>query len=865
MRGSVFVLSLVAPAVVPAAGLGQFVDVRWRSDLSGVWSEPAHWTQVSPASSAPVVPNGPQYDVRIEPYLPVNIYLDAPVTLHRLAIPYPSGLIGNGRLQTEELELYGRIGEGARVDVSRRLVTWASLLDGGTLGLTGEAAGFVQTRNGSVIEVNGSLTINGFYSRQLPFAPYPVDERFYNNGTIRLVGNSCFTTFPFVNAPNATFIAESADFEFANTVSGAGTFIVNAGRQIRFGGIDGLSPNTVIRGDGAVHLQTGISTLNFPIDMPGVTMQNVNITLNRDVRATRQLDLCPDPNTSGTFSGGRITLAAGGFGRVGSGAGGKVTLQRAELINHGSLLVRNVIHAAGSASLVNHGTLTLSAIAFDGATPEDTVGTIFNHGLIRSTGTGGTGFAVVNHGHIRAEAGELFLGAGLTGAGTLAVDAGATLTLSNIKTSAASYDVGVLDVDGTVQAQAALGPNTINGSLRAGERVRFVGSGFNHPLLVSGDITAPLVEADPPRYATIGGSVTADVVSGAFIIEGPVVAGHGDVRSGALNGIGSRFDTLALGENMTINGTVDVLGDAVIKNGMGGTGRLTVNGSVEIGDLGKGGSGTLELNGAITWMPRPINSKPTMTLIGGTIRLSADAGASARPLVEIYGVTRLISRSSQHWDKARLTAGTIVMAADGANVLTYALFPSSETLGTNIELNDNNLIVDYAGATPVVHYLAGVYTGFAGGAWNGPGISSAVAAATPGTGIGYAESARVFSVFPALFAGETVDATAIVARYTLLGDANLDRTVDLSDFARHAAGFNRFGLWTEGDFNYDTQVTVADFALLAGNFGRTMAPPDRSATPVPAPAAIGLTPILWCGRRVSRDDRTRPKPHKNGR
>lgn len=53
------------------------------------------------------------------------------------------------------------------------------------------------------------------------------------------------------------------------------------------------------------------------------------------------------------------------------------------------------------------------------------------------------------------------------------------------------------------------------------------------------------------------------------------------------------------------------------------------------------------------------------------------------------------------------------------------------------------------------------------------------------------------------------------------GDTNLDRTVNIADFSRLAANFNRAGTsWLQGNFNYDTTINIADFSLLAGNFNR---------------------------------------------
>ncbi len=61
----------------------------------------------------------------------------------------------------------------------------------------------------------------------------------------------------------------------------------------------------------------------------------------------------------------------------------------------------------------------------------------------------------------------------------------------------------------------------------------------------------------------------------------------------------------------------------------------------------------------------------------------------------------------------------------------------------------------------------------------------------------------------------------IELKYTLLGDANLDGTVNGSDFSILAANF---GLghtnWDQGDFLYGSSVNGSDFSALAANFGQ---------------------------------------------
>jgi hypothetical protein len=165
--------------------------------------------------------------------------------------------------------------------------------------------------------------------------------------------------------------------------------------------------------------------------------------------------------------------------------------------------------------------------------------------------------------------------------------------------------------------------------------------------------------------------------------------------------------------------------------------------------------------------------------------------------------------------------GFFTVSTNGSTVLRT----TSLAVGGQLDLGDNTIVVDYTGATPLAAIRAALTSGYAGGAWNGPGISSSSAAVIANHALGYAESSAIFGAFPAAFAGQTVDNTAVLVRYTRNGDANLDRTVNLTDFNHVAAGFGTASpRWDQGNFNYDTSTNLTDFNLFASNFGLASGP-----------------------------------------
>ena len=178
------------------------------------------------------------------------------------------------------------------------------------------------------------------------------------------------------------------------------------------------------------------------------------------------------------------------------------------------------------------------------------------------------------------------------------------------------------------------------------------------------------------------------------------------------------------------------------------------------------------------------------------------------------------------------------MVGSGANVLrTRSLSLAGDA---RLDVGAESIIVDYDGASPLQSVRAMLRSGYAQGAWDGPGIgSSAVGDASHA--VGYAEASDLFSAFPAYVDEHEVDETSVVIRYTRSGDANLDRTVNLLDFNRLAGSFGVGSLWSRGDFNYDLTVNLQDFNRLAANFGQSVQPMHHA----PASASASSPDDEW--------------------
>jgi hypothetical protein len=207
--------------------------------------------------------------------------------------------------------------------------------------------------------------------------------------------------------------------------------------------------------------------------------------------------------------------------------------------------------------------------------------------------------------------------------------------------------------------------------------------------------------------------------------------------------------------------------------------------------------------------------------------------------------------------------GVVTMNPNGTNaavsrVASLIIAGSANAWTGRVDLNDNSLIVDYAATSPRSILENQIRQGFAGGSWNGNGITSGAAAAAASsqtrTALGIAEASELGVTS---FLGQPVDSTALLIRYTLSGDANLDCTVDTLDFNLLAANFGRTGRhWNNGDFNYDGGVNTIDFNNLAANFGRSIA--DVVVAPgdvIPEPSVLVLPAIALCAARARRHRR----------
>jgi FG-GAP-like repeat len=354
--------------------------------------------------------------------------------------------------------------------------------------------------------------------------------------------------------------------------------------------------------------------------------------------------------------------------------------------------------------------------------------------------------------------------------------------------------------DGTVRAAL---------SFVSGASPRSVGTAdFN------GDGRADLVTANGERSLTVClGNGNGTFKSPLSFPVAPADAGiPSDVNVADLNG----------------DGRADItVGDYVFGSGGGIAGgysnlRVLLNDGnwatrtfVGAGGAGAGGSWSTAAN----WSPSGVPAASDLVTISGkSVNLSASATAAS----------------------ITLTGGaSLSVASNGSRVLrSNTLFISGNS---NLNLNDNDLILDYSGVTPLTDVVSKIIQGRGA---SPAGIYSAPAKASPYlNALGVAEASQVLGITGTqtrLFAGQAVDATAVLVKFTYAGDANLDGKINVDDYGRidFNASSGKSG-WFNGDFNYDGKINVDDYGIIDFNVG-IQGPPLSGAAVAAGDVAMNL-------------------------
>lgn len=650
------------------------------------------------------------------------------------------------------------------------------------------------------------------------------------------------------NAATLTISSEMGDF-YSGTLNVQGQMIVNNSGW----GIDGslILGSGVIGGTGGVTISGDVSsTSTSSIDAPATFTSAATVSVpSGELRLTG-----PTTFLGGTYTGaGTLTLdgdqvvAANTTFAVSTLNWDGYTPIGTFTVNSGVVATFNVdvIESGGGAydgtTVLNSATLavnTLAAWINSGTINLNDTGA----GASRLLGTGFTSsgtlnFSGTNGGRIQTT---------LTNTGRINVGTNSLAVLTGATTFASSSNV-VVNNNGELFPQGA---TIMQGGSYTGEGL--ITQGGN--LTINGSTTINTLGYDwdgngvPSNTVVNGGftfTINSKVIEDDDASHGGIATLNGSTLSVNTSDPWTKAGTLAMnfnaiparltGQTMILAGQLDATGGAEVIAPLrmgGGVVNVISSTLTQSGQFSSAVAGTLTKIGGGTWAITGTHSHgagAVLALNAGQTNISQDAGAGGDNLaINLTGSLGL--SSTQHLNALNIAAGGLSTQTGAGNqnvlrVRSYSLAGPAAAPTASINLVDETMMIDYAGATPAATVRAHLQAGYNGNLWTGPGIRSTAAAGNPATrALGYAETSDLSSSFPLNFAGELLDSTAIVIRYTLPGDANLDRKVNTLDFNLLAGNFNLASgnRWYRGDFNYNGTVTSTDFNILVANYGSIM-------------------------------------------
>ncbi len=390
-----------------------------------------------------------------------------------------------------------------------------------------------------------------------------------------------------------------------------------------------------------------------------------------------------------------------------------------------------------------------------------------------------------------------------------------------------------------------------------------VGQTGTTPVTVNGG-TLSLVGGHSAHLADVtlnGGTITADAAGGTFTL----LAGA-ELHATAAATVSPGAVAFDVGSDVRTDAGVTLTVSCPVVDG-------TAAGDTA-GGLTTVGPGTVLLTAANPY------TGPT-NVSAGLLRLAAGATLADTSAVSVAAGATLAATGTLNPAAPLTLAGTVTLTPPaGTGIAVRSLGPTTVNAGGLLALapstaaaNRSLLVLpslvlnggraDVGNGDAVVHngslaaLTAAAATGFAGGAWTGPGLDSTAAAADPQhlTAVGVVPNASPSgTALYSTFDGQAVTASDVLIRYTYYGDANLDGKVDAADYLRVDAGyFNHLTGWANGDFNYDGVVDGSDYTLMdnafdqqAGGIGTPAASlANASASPgsvaVPAAAVVPAT------------------------
>ena len=292
---------------------------------------------------------------------------------------------------------------------------------------------------------------------------------------------------------------------------------------------------------------------------------------------------------------------------------------------------------------------------------------------------------------------------------------------------------------------------------------------------------------------------------------------------------------------------------------------LVSNGVINIGTQGPAaltvaGAGLVLGGGSRTYVGLPGSPGGTLSVPSGTFQLNGalleNNGAVSGNLFVNFGslaegAGTYTSVDVTHGGQIFFSASQLLnLAIDGgsATITAGTLQASLVFAGSlnawsgHLELGGNKFIVE-PGATPKSGIIALLENQIAYGQSHNAGITDSISLPAH-TALAVIDNGSLATPF-ATFGGVLVDSNSLLVTPELIGDANIDGKIDLSDLSTI---LNNFGAttpeWTSGNFDGAATIDLTDLSDVLNNFGLTYATPTAAPAITPTPEPLTLSLLL---------------------
>ena len=537
---------------------------------------------------------------------------------------------------------------------------------------------------------------------------------------------------------------------------------------------------------------------------------------------------------------GTITVGPSGVIRLAAGCGGSLTLQNANIatvVNNGlitaeaasrTLSIQNSTFTNNATTQVIAGTLAVGATNWSnpGAITAASGTTVNFSGTWSSAGTMNMDSATLNLGGTFSgfnSAGFTRTGGTVNLTGTLN-NAASTLILDAVtgswNLSGGTITNGTVNqTGGSVLAITSNGGTLANVAITGGDLLLNVNTAR---VLVSGTTNFPAARLQ-------ASSVNFQMAPG-YVLNSLIVAEGAATGSRIINLAIGGAGTITVAPTGVIRLAADCGGNLSLQNAS--TATLVNNGLITAEAAGQTlfiQSNVLTHTGTLNASAGTLSVTPAFTNSG---TISVDAGGSLTTAASLTNAGTLTTAG-------RITVAGLLDLQSGSTAVaqpggTAVIRVHSLALAPNyaLQLNDNDLIIDYTGASPITTIEGLVATAYnLTGDWQGNGITSNVAALDANFTLAVADNATLAAPFGIsqggpLFSGQDVDLTTVLVKFTHRADINLDGVITPDDSAIFGGNYdeNQPAVWATGDINFDGLFTPDDSAIFGGFYDESLLP-----------------------------------------